>query len=64
MNLPPDIPPEAVSFLTEMGYLDEDRLRLGDMPPQITLQSLTGEAKVTLGLSSPQSMVLIFGSYT
>ena len=65
MSLPPDIPPDAVPFLQEMGYLDADRLHVGDLAPVLTLTSLAGNEPVTIcvpGAALPT--VLIFGSYT
>ena len=65
MNLPPDIPPEVISFLEEVGYLDEDRLKVGDTVPELMLNRLADGAGVTIGGSSGQRpVVLIFGSYT
>ena len=64
MNLPPNIPPEAVTFLTEMGYLDADRLHVGDAVPRITLNPLFGDGAVTIGTPTARPVVLIFGSYT
>ena len=63
--LPADIPPEAVSFLEAMGYLEADRLKAGDQAPQLTLQRLDTGAPVVIGdPESPRPTVLIFGSYT
>ena len=30
VSLPPDVPPETAAFLQAMGYLDADRLRVGE----------------------------------
>ena len=64
-TLPADIPPEAVSFLQEMGYLEADRLKAGDQAPQLTLHRLdTGEPVVIGDPAAALPTVLIFGSYT
>ena len=67
--LPPDIPPEAVSFLHEVGYLQPDRLKVGDAAPRLTLNRLNADAasEACVEIGSPHAvlpMVLIFGSYT
>ena len=68
MELPPDIPPEAVSFLQEIGYLQADRLRIGMTPPLLVLTALKeGEegSPVVIGAADAAlPTVLIFGSYT
>lgn len=64
-SLPADIPPEAVSFLEAMGYLEADRLTVGAQTPQITLHRLdTGEPAVIGDPQATLPTVLIFGSYT
>jgi hypothetical protein len=62
--LPPDIPPEAVPFLTEMGYLEPDRLAAGDAAPDVELETLEGRAIRLSDYWQEQPVVLIFGSYT
>jgi hypothetical protein len=65
MSLPPDIPPEVVGFLQEMGYLESDRLQVGDAVPALTLRRLHGEETVVVGdPNASRPTVLIFGSYT
>lgn len=65
MALPSDIPPEAIPFLQEMGYLESDQLHVGDSSPQITLSDLAMTNTTVIGATdSPQPTVLIFGSYT
>lgn len=65
MNLPSDIPQEAIPILNEMGYLEPDRLKVGDLAPCITLTRLdSGEAQVIGASHVRLPVVLIFGSYT
>jgi hypothetical protein len=64
MNLPPDIPPEAVPFLEEMGYLQADALKVGDPAPRLTLTRLETGEPVQIGADASLPTVLIFGSYT
>ena len=63
MKLPPDIPPEVLGFLQQVGYLDEDRLKPGDFVPELTLHHKDG-APVTIGAGMERPVVLIFASYT
>ncbi len=65
MNLPSDIPQEAIPILNEMGYLEPDRLKVGDIAPRLTLTRLdSGEAQEIGASNVPLPTVLIFGSYT
>lgn len=65
MALPSDIPSEAIPFLEEMGYLEPDRLRVGELSPRLTLSDLHREYTVEIGApDATQPTVLIFGSYT
>lgn len=65
MNLPPDLPPEAVAMLEEMHYLESDRLKVGDLVPCLTLTNLQTGETVDIGTSNAAlPTVLIFGSYT
>ena len=65
MQLPPDIPPEVVGFLEEMGYLEADRLQVDAQVPVLTLARLHAEGTVTIGAQDAAlPTVLIFGSYT
>jgi hypothetical protein len=64
VSLPPDVPPETAAFLQAMGYLDADRLRVGDPVPRLSLKLLESEGTVSLGGPTAQPTVLIFGSYT
>ena len=63
-RLPPDIPAEAVSFLRGMGYLEPDRLRVGDPAPDALLYTLAGEAVTLAAFFGERPAALIFGSYT
>jgi len=64
-SLPSDIPPEVVPFLQEMGYLDADRIQVGDRAPCLSLSTLDGTGTVTIGApDAARPVVLIFGSYT
>jgi hypothetical protein len=48
-----------------MGYLDADRLRVGDRAPRLSLNTLDGARTVAIGASdADRPTVLIFGSYT
>jgi hypothetical protein len=64
VSLPPDIPPETAAFLQAMGYLDADRLRVGDPVPPLQLKRMERVGTVRLGVPTTQPTVLIFGSYT
>ena len=65
MSLPPDVPPEAAAFLQEMGYLEPERLEVGDLAPVLTLAALRDGEPVRLGVpDAALPTVLIFGSYT
>lgn len=65
MPLPPDIPPEVVGFLEEMGYFEPDRLAVGMTVSELTLARLHAEGTVTVGADAAvRPTVLIFGSYT
>jgi len=63
--IPSDIPAEALPVLQEMGYLEPDRLSVGDRVRPLTLAPLHGGEPVTVGASDAgRPTVLIFGSYT
>lgn len=65
MALPSDIPSEAIPILEEMGYLEEDRLKVGDSVPCLTLTNLLSGVPTRIG--EPNALlptVLVFGSYT
>jgi hypothetical protein len=64
VQLPPDIPSEAAPFLQEMGWLDPDRLGVGDPAPDVPLLTPEGEARRTSGLWAERPAVVLFGSYT
>ncbi len=65
MTVPSDIPSEAIPILEEMGYLEEDRLKVGDSVPCLTLTNLSsGEPKRIGEPNAPLPTVLVFGSYT
>ena len=63
-NSIPPTPPEAMHFLQKIGYLEPDRLKVGDKTPEIILQKLDQSGSVTLGISQSRPVALIFGSYT
>jgi hypothetical protein len=64
-TLPPEIPPEAVSFLEKIGYFESDRLHTGDPVPPLSLQLLNGSGNIIIGApETARPVVLIFGSYT
>jgi hypothetical protein len=63
--LPADVPAEALPVLQEMGYLEPDRIGVGDRVRPLTLESLHGGDSVTVGApDAARPTVLIFGSYT
>ncbi len=65
VSLPADIPAEVRPYLQEMGYLDADRLQVGDHVAPLALTALRNGEQVTIGASdAAQPTVLIFGSYT
>jgi peroxiredoxin len=64
MNLPADIPAEAIPFLRDAGYLEPDRLQTGDIAPDVPLFTLDGEEVSLHRLRGDRPAVLIFGSYT
>jgi hypothetical protein len=64
MDLPSDIPAEAVPFLESVGYLEPDALRPGDPIPDLPLFTPSGEAVRLRALGGGRPLVLIFGSYT
>ena len=43
-SLPPGVPLEAAAFLQEVGYLQPDRLQVGDAVPQLVLKRVHKEA--------------------
>lgn len=63
-SLPGDVPPEAVPFLQEMGYLLPDTLTEGHPAPDVPLHRPEGGLVRTPELWSQRPAVLIFGSYT
>jgi peroxiredoxin len=62
--LPPDIPPEAIEFLEEVGYLEQDTLKIGDSAPDVPLFTPGGEDIRLRDLPGRRPVVLIFGSHT
>ena len=65
MNLPSDIPEEAIPVLEEMGYLEPDRLKVGDVAPRLILTHLSSGKQTAIGeTDAVLPCVLIFGSYT
>ena len=63
-SLPAGVPPEAVPFLQEMGYLEADTVRVSDPAPIAPLFAVDGEPCSLADLWHEQPAVLIFGSYT
>jgi hypothetical protein len=63
-SLPGEIPPEAVPFLREAGYLEPDPLSPGDAAPDGALTTLDGAGAALAALWRRGPAVLIFGSYT
>lgn len=63
-NLPPGVPPEAVPFLTEVGYFKPDQLSPGDPTPDLPLYTPEGEEVRLSRFWAERPVVLVFGSYT
>ena len=63
-NIPADVPPEAIPFLHQAGYFDDERMQVGDRVPYIELGRLDSGGTVELGVPVERPIVLIFGSYT
>ncbi len=63
-TLPPGIPPEAVPFLEEVGYLEPDPLQPGDPAPEVPLYTPEGERFDLARLAGVSPVVLVFGSHT
>jgi hypothetical protein len=63
-SLPADIPPEVVPFLQQAGYLDVDRLSVGDPAPDPPLWTTEGAPFRLSRFRGERPVVLIFGSYT
>ena len=64
-QIPPDLPPEVRAFLQRVGYLEPDRLKVGDSVPAVALTDLgTGETVWLGGSHLIRPTALIFGSYT
>ncbi len=59
-----ELPPEARTFVQEMGYLEDDHLKVGDFVSPMELERLDGSGNVQLGGQGPSPTVLIFASYT
>lgn len=64
MNLPADIPPEALPFLRQTGYLEADRLRPGDPAPDGAVYTPAGDPAAIRRFWSERPAVFVFGSYT
>jgi hypothetical protein len=62
--LPANLPPEAVPFLREHGFMDPDRLAADAVAPDAPLYTLEGTESTLLAKGSGRPLVLIFGSYT
>jgi len=63
-SLPSDIPPHAVPFVEQMGYLDADPLAAGDPAPDVILYTAAGQPAALRDLLRDRPVVLVFGSYT
>lgn len=61
---PSDIPPEALPFLEEVGYLETDSLAVGDLAPDVPLYTAEGEVVNLRHFPERRPVVLIFGSHT
>jgi hypothetical protein len=64
VKLPDGIPEEAVPFLQQVGYLDDDPVLPGRAAPVVTLLKPSGDEVSSAGLWAKRPAVLIFGSYT
>jgi hypothetical protein len=62
-GLPPDIPAEALSYLQQIGYLDADRLKVGDPVKPMVLMPLDGDEPVFIP-GEVRPTALVFASYT
>ena len=59
------LPPEALPVLRDNGYLEPDRLHVGDIVPRIPLIAREKGGVTAIGCSgAAQPTALIFGSYT
>ena len=59
------LPPEAQSVLRDNGFLEPDRLQVGDCVPRIPLITREDGRVVEIGgAETGRPAVLIFGSYT
>jgi len=59
------LPPEARTAIDAAGYLEPDRLAVGDAAPPIALTAREDGRTVTIGgPGQRRPTVLIFGSYT
>ncbi len=63
-NPPSDIPVEALPVLEKVGYLEPDKLRLGDFVPKFSLHRLNSVETTVIGEASDKMTSLIFASYT
>ncbi len=63
-ELPSDIPVEAIPVLEMAGYLEPDRLRVGDVVPKFSLHRLNSVETKVIGETSDKMTSLIFASYT
>lgn len=63
-ELPSDIPVEAIPVLERVGYLEPDRLRVGDVVPKFSLHGLNSDETMVIGEASDKMTSLIFASYT
>lgn len=63
-TLPADIPPEAASFLEEVGYLEPDALTVGAAAPDVPFYTPEGEEFRLSRFRGVAPVVLVFGSHT
>jgi hypothetical protein len=63
-SLPPGVPAKAAPFLQEVGYLEPDRLSVGDTAPDVSGFTPNGDAVSLSRCWSDRPAVLIFASYT
>lgn len=63
-NPPSDILVVALPVLEKVGYLEPDRLRVGDFIPKFSLQRLNSVETTVIGEASDKMISLIFASYT
>jgi hypothetical protein len=63
-HLPSDIPAGALPFLKDAGYLEPDRLSVGDEAPDVPFYTPEGEEVRLSRFRGVSPVVLVFGSHT